>query len=462
MLMLRKSLVPRPRFLASTLPAHLLQESFSKWDATLLASLRRLFRTDFLHPRCFYNRAGGLGLSMMSNEHAIHRLNGWDRSMRVIRSTWPLMARLTEFSEPATHPVHREVMAAWESLPVMVKNGADVVSPMVAATTPSDDEKAPLARHALTDSFAANQFRTISAGLDQMGRLLLLLSAQPGASAWLDVYPRFPEERIRDTQARIGYQLWLNAPLSGLGGAALAADPFGRAALRASTSERIASHDGIKTVFCDALAESGHRTFSEVVGLYGPYPGNAPGDDAGCNRRLDWVGTDIAGGQIFTGDVCRVDSASDTWLQKPDILDSPLQAAVAAEAAKTKKYDTPGDKPVGTTFGACCVGTQCELGPGSNKFVGYLAARLAKRDCGGQEPSDKVVARHKRILLQRIGTALMRGQALQILATVTGTPFARLAEATRYVHSRFAKLRRAPQCLCGAPTRGECLCGGPA
>jgi hypothetical protein len=39
------------------------------------------------------------------------------------------------------------------------------------------------------------------------------------------------------------------------------------------------------------------------------------------------------------------------------------------------------------------------------------------------------VARHKLILLQRIGTALMRGQALQILATVTGTPFARLAEA---------------------------------
>jgi hypothetical protein len=73
-----------------------------------------------------------------------------------------------------------------------------------------------------------------------------------------------------------------------------------------------------------------------------------------------------------------------------------------------------------------------------------------------------VVARHKRILLQRIGTTLMRGQALQILATVTGTPFARLAEATRYIHSRFAKPRRAPQSLCGAPTRGECLCGGPA
>ena len=44
------------------------------------------------------------------------------------------MAGLTEFSEPATHPVHREVMAAWDSLLAMVRNGADVVSPMVAAT----------------------------------------------------------------------------------------------------------------------------------------------------------------------------------------------------------------------------------------------------------------------------------------------------------------------------------------
>ena len=46
----------------------------------------RLFRTDVLHPRCFYNRAGGLGLSMMMSEHAIYRVNGWDRCMRVIRT----------------------------------------------------------------------------------------------------------------------------------------------------------------------------------------------------------------------------------------------------------------------------------------------------------------------------------------------------------------------------------------
>ncbi len=91
MLMLRKSLVPRPRFLASALPANLLMESFAKWDCTLQASLRRLLRSDFLHPRCFYNRAVGLGLSMMSDEHAIYRVNGWDRCMRVIRSTWPLL-----------------------------------------------------------------------------------------------------------------------------------------------------------------------------------------------------------------------------------------------------------------------------------------------------------------------------------------------------------------------------------
>ena len=68
------------------------------------------------------------------------------------------------------------------------------------------------------------------------------------------------------------------------------------------------------------------------------------------------------------------------------------------------------------------------------------------------------MARHKLTLLQRIGTALLRGQAQQSLATVTGMPFARLAEAKRYVHSRFAAPHRASPCSCGARSRGECLC----
>jgi hypothetical protein len=456
MLMLRKSLVPRPRFLAAVLAWQSLRLSFTTWDESMLCSLRKLFLSDFVHPRCFYNRNGGLGLSKICDEYAVYRVNGWDRCAHVIRAKWPTLAHLTAFTVEASHPVHREVLAAWESLPNGVKFGVNVVSPMVAATLP--EKEAPIARHALTDAYAANHFSDISASLDQQGRLLLHLSAESGAGAWLDQFPRFPDSRLSDTQARIAFLLWLGAPLSGLGGTALAADPSGRAALRASTRERIGSHDGIKDVFCDALAESGHCTYSEVTGLYGPYPGAAPGDLVGSDRRLDWAATDLAAGQILTGDVCRVDSAADTWLRKPDILSSPLQAAVDAEQAKSKKYDTPGDKPVGTIFSPCCVGTQGELGPGARKFIGYLAARLAKRDCGGQVPSDKAVARHKLFLMQRVGIALMRGQAIQILSVVTGTPFQALASAKRHKHSRFARRSLALPCTCGAPYMGECLC----
>lgn len=397
----------------------------------------------------------------MSDEFAINRLNGWDRSMRIVRTYWPDLTHLTDFSDSSSHPVHREVLAAWESLPDMVKLGADVWSPMVAATSP--DKEAPISRHALTDSYAANQFGDISASLDQRGRLLLHLSAESGAGAWLDVYPRFPESRLSDSECRIAVQLWLHAPLSNLGGAALAADPSGRTALRSSTAERIASHDGVKVVLCDALVESGHRTYPEVPGLYGPHPGNAEGDRSGADRRLDWWASLLASGKQITGDVCRVDGATDAWLRHADILQQPLQAAIRAEKGKVTKYDSPGDRPVGTTFYACAVGTQCELGPGAQAFVTYLATQLALRASPSRDhPDPKAVARHKLILMQRIGIALMRGQAIQILATVNGQPFHAVAQAKRHVHSSFwrssTSRRAGGTCCCGAPTPRLCRC----
>ena len=126
LLALRKSLVPRPRFLASTLSWDAVRSSFSTWDDAMRLTLQGLFKTEYLHPRCFYSRKGGLGIAVMSDEFAINRLNGWDRSMRIIRSYWPDLTHLTDFSDTSPHPVHREVLAAWVSLPDMVKLGADV------------------------------------------------------------------------------------------------------------------------------------------------------------------------------------------------------------------------------------------------------------------------------------------------------------------------------------------------
>ena len=131
-----------------------------------------------------------------------------------------------------------------------------------------------------------------------------------------------------------------------------------------------------------------------------------------------------------------------------------MQAAIRAEKGKVTKYDSPGDRPVGTTFYACAVGTQCELGPGAQAFVTYLATQLALRASPSRDhPDPKAVARHKLILMQRIGIALMRGQAIQILATVNGQPFHAVAQAKRHVHSSFwrsSKSRRAGgTCCCG-------------
>ena len=71
-----------------------------------------------------------------------------------------------------------------------------------------------------------------------------------------------------------------------------------------------------------------------------------------------------------------------------------------------------------------------------------------------------MVARLKLIVLQRIGTALMRGQALQIRATVTGTPGGSQAGSTFEPDSPKPRARGALRRACaGLPPAGSASAG---
>ena len=222
-----------------------------------------------------------------------------------------------------------------------------------------------------------------------------------------------------------------------------------------------AVHDTINLVFADSLIESGHTTYVEVEGFYGPYPGNLPGNTSGSDRRLDAVGVNTASGDKRSFDVCRTNNATPTRLTGPGDI---LSASKEAENNKRAKYDKPGDSPPNVTFHPCSVGTQNELGPQARKVVAMLAHLTAKRDCtDGFEPSQAQVDRRRHSLHARIGIANMRGQALIMLALIAGTPEAALAVADRHTHTAVNKLLRTlPRCCCAAPNPGCCVCGGSA
>jgi len=376
-------------------------------------------------------------------------------------------------SEESSHPLHREVMAAWHSLPEEVKTGVNVVSPAVAATIPND--KAPASRLALSESMAAYRFRSICAGLDRRGKSLLLLSSMAGANEWLNTFPTFPNAQLSDGRCRSAYEIWLGAPQSILCGPAAtdlsgrtsldaeiaedelkASDTAGRDILNASSAARIGTHDCIKGVVCDLFLEAGLRTYEEVSGFYGDRPDHS----GGAGRRLDIVGIHLSTGRRLSVDVVRVNGTTDGLLESPSALERPDHGLVLAEQRKTKTYDTEGDRPEGYDFVPFAIGTQNELGTGAVKLLGYLAAAKVTRMGGTGPPCDKAVKRERRYMCQRIGLACMLGQTEQILAKVIGSPHAALAEAKRHVHSihaSFARSSRQP-CTCGASSAGFCVC----
>ena len=395
----------------------------------------------------------------MLNERAKDRVNGWDRSREIIRSTLKTLPdRLTRCTAGSTHPVHVEVQAAWEALPGDVKSAPEVMAPSVVAQNP--DVVAPERREALSDAFSTH-LRTIAMdSMDDLRKRIFALSSQPGATAWLEVTP----SRFRGTSLKEAFPwalaLFLGDPLPLPADLLTATDPLCRGPLTASSAETIRAHDDAKETLADCLIEAGYVVHLEVVGMYNAAPGNAPGDTSGAGRRLDIFARHLATGARLSLDVRRCNNAT-----LARIAASPgdiLAGAKEAEAEKNRTYDSPGDCPERVTFYPVVIGTQNELGPTARRVVAKLAIQAAKRDCtNGAEPSKAQVDRRRHWIRARLGITNMAAQARIMLAFVAGTPEAAVASASRHRHTSVARLqRRRQQCCCEAPNPGCCVCSG--
>ena len=146
MLILRKSIVPRVRYLAGVLPPTVMRLVAVDWDAAILACLTRMFRAP-PHPRCFASGPGCLGIAKLAEELALERVAGWTRSKAVVAAHFPRLAHLTDIPAGSTHPVHAEIVSAWASLPAAVTTADGVISPLApnTASPPSTDDQAAVA-----------------------------------------------------------------------------------------------------------------------------------------------------------------------------------------------------------------------------------------------------------------------------------------------------------------------------
>jgi hypothetical protein len=155
MLILRKSIVPRARFLAGVLPPAVMGVVAAEWDKAIEACLTLMFRAP-PHPRCFPSGPGCLGITKMVDELALCRVNGWARAKDVVKAIFPRLAHLTVIPAGSTHPVHAEVLSAWAALPASATTADGVLSPLApaapnTASPPSTDDKAAVAARSPAD-----------------------------------------------------------------------------------------------------------------------------------------------------------------------------------------------------------------------------------------------------------------------------------------------------------------------
>lgn len=471
--MLCCSILPRPRYLASTLGLADLAEVFPEWDAAVRRCVAGLYAGQ-TPPRCFASGAGCLGLPPMADEHAQNRFNGFLRGSELIRQYMTAengycsgVAALAVATHDSLHPVHLAVRVAWDALPAVARAKAMET----AELTGSGDKiellqtlagtKALNVRNSITK--AANEHRRseLLLSLEPLQQLLMRQSSAPHARGAIDSDGRFATTRLTDDEAKIGHLLWLGAELPVLRGTPY--EGHGRGLLSLNNSD---THDALRDALFAAMAPAGLRAVLEVVGLFGARPGAPPGSTTGTQRRMDLVAW--SGLLRILIDVTKVNGATPDILAVSDAVARPLAGVIAAERSKFAHYPDPPD---GWRMLPVAIGSQGELAPLAAELLHLLATRTARRQAGGEEPTSTAIARELRVLARRLMVELMRGQARQILTFVDGSVPAAVQATIRaqrgYLRDRAAPAGRhrgrrpgwgpAPfACVCDAPT---CLCG---
>ncbi len=418
MLILRKSIAPRMDYLAATLSGEVALPAFQEWRAAVRKCLTTMFKSE-PPARCFPSGPGCLGITDICDKMALARVNGWARSARLIRAHLPAVAPLTAITTGSAHPVHREVLAAWDALPPSVQAaGTSPASPDATnSVLPTfTDKLAADARRKLSEAHSTFLRKQVYASLDDRGKLLMLAASTPGARAWLDAVPTFDDVSLSDTQARFATNIWLGAPIPELQDER---DPLGRAVMRQGGSAQIARHRGLQLAVAHIQADAGCQVWLEPPHMF---PRSL--------RRVDTAARDTATSVQDLVDVSVRDTATDAILSRTRALYEPLRAVLEGEAEKKATYS---DVPHGWTFIPLIMGTQGEVGPAGAEFISDLARRVAQRRNGGSEPPARLVNQQLRAVRERLACAVARGMGEQIIAFLDAKEPAGLRDATRFV-----------------------------
>ena len=365
LLLLRFCISPRVAFLAGQLPDVVIGALAPRWDAAIAACLTSMFRCS-PPARCFVSGPGGLDISVLAEELHVLRLNGWSRAKVAIGQCLPSLAHLTVIPAVPTHPVHAEVVRAWEALPLAVAGADGVRSPFAdaAPTTapPPSTTKAAVvaAQHKLSNALSTTRRAAVRAGLTPLGRLLWERAADTGAKHWLNMTPLYASRRLSSDEHRVATCIWLHGDIAELIGGS--AEPTGRSTMRADRAGRIHRHHRVARTYADLCFEAGHRVWIEAPVF--PEFTDATSTKArggvlwGSLRRIDVLATPIGGLTGHAIDPRVMDPARSDLLER---WAASASSPCPLKAAEDVKYAHYADLPLAWKLRPC--GHACRKGP---------------------------------------------------------------------------------------------------
>jgi hypothetical protein len=211
--------------------------------------------------------------------------------------------------------------------------------------------------------------------------------------------------------------------------------------MRADRAGKIRRHNGVARVLADLCLEAGHRVWTEAP-IFPEFSAEMSqaarrGVARGSSRRMDVVTASPTHLRGLAIDPTVVNPATpallDRWANAEEEADCPLKAV---EDEKRAHY---ADTPPAYTLHPCGLGTQADMGPGTQECANQLALLIATRRNGGQQPTQRLLDAVRREVHGRLGVALMRELAGQIIKTFAGSPRAGLTQDNAYAHSMFRR-----------------------
>ena len=307
----------------------------------------------------------------------------------------------------------------------------------------------------------------VRANLTPLGRLLWERASDAGAREWLDAATFYPSRKMSSDQARVATCIWLKAPIAEL---ANEADPTGRALMRADRAGHVRRHGGVTRTWADFGIEAGYRLWTEAA-IFSDFPpemdGAARGGVAsGSSRRMDVVTIPPTGLKGPAMDPTVRDTATPTLLELWRCSANPACPLKEAETIKRAHY---ADTPPSWEFFPCAHGMSGDMGPGAHECAGVFARLIATRRNGGQPPARQLLESVRRDVYARLGSAVMRELADQLITAFAGNPRDGLTRDNVYTHSAFRPgggggCTAAEMCSCDHANlaRFGCVCNAAA